>query len=617
MYASAAWPQTAPSSPTALPAGPPSGPVKIFPLSEVHRGLRGVAYTVFQGTQPEAMNVEIIGVLYNSLGPGQDMILARLTGSKPEYTGVVAGMSGSPVYIDGKLLGALAYRIGQFTKEPIAGITPIAQMLAVARAPALLKAGSGAASGEAAEISPNPASPDPAFTDPIAAASSSEPRATEVSAGASDGAELRPIATPLVFSGFSQEAVKLFGDRFRALGLTPVAGLGGSALSGASSSVPNVTAPLEPGSAVSALLVDGDLQVAATCTVTMVEAGHVLACGHPITQLGNVSLPMTKAEVVATVASPLDAFKVVNTAQTIGAFTQDRASAIDGLVGGRARMIPVAIHIHGSGASRTLHVGMIDDPTLTPSALMVSLYNALTETNDYGAEVSYAVHGDVHIDGYPALKLDSFSAPTDQVASAARAATMVGQRFARIYANRARVKGIRSVDIDVDALPGRRSTAIESAQLTQPAARPGDMVMLEATLRPYQGEPRNLRIPVRLPPTLPAGRLRILLSDGATLDRLTNSYPGIAAPSNLSGAIGQLNAAHAEDVLYVSLLLPNAQAVVDGHTLQSIPLSMANVLEPLRSNREMSLNGESVVPVTSIPVDAMLTGQQVVSLDVE
>jgi hypothetical protein len=595
-----------------LPAGPPSGPVKIFPLSEVHRGLRGVAYTVFQGTQPEAMNVEIIGVLYNSLGPGRDMILARLTGSKPEYTGVVAGMSGSPVYIDGKLLGALAYRIGQFTKEPIAGITPIAQMLAVAREPARLKAGSGAASGEAAT-----ASTDPAFRDPIAAASSSAARATAVSAGGSDGVELRPIETPLVFSGFSQEAVKLFGDRFRALGLTPVAGLGGSALSGDSSAVPNVTAPLEPGSAVSALLVDGDLKIAATCTVTMVEAGHVLACGHPITQLGNVSLPMTKAEVVATVASPLDAFKVVNTAQTIGAFTQDRASAIDGLVGGRARMIPVAIHIHGSGASRTLHVGMIDDPTLTPSALMVSLYNALTETNDYGAEFTYAVHGDVDIDGYPALKLNSFSAPTDQVASAARAAMIVGQRFAEIYANRARVKGIRSVDIDVDALPGRRSMAIETAQATQPAARPGDTVMLEATLRPYQGEPRNLRIPVHLPPTLPAGRLRILLSDGATLDRLTSSYPGIAAPSNLSGAIQQLNAAHAEDVLYVSLLLPNPQAVVDGHTLESIPLSMANVLEPLRSNREMSLNGESVVPVTSIPVDAMLTGLQVVFLDVE
>lgn len=215
------------------------------------------------------------------------------------------------------------------------------------------------------------------------------------------------------------------------------------------------------------------------------------------------------------------------------------------------------------------------------------------------------------------MKLNSFSAPTDQVASAARAATILGQRFAQIYANKARVKGIRSVDIDVDALPGRRSMAVESAQLTQPAARPGETVTLEATLRPYQGEPRNLRIPVHLPPTLPAGRLRILLSDGATLDRLTNSYPGIATPGNLSGAIQQLNAVHAEDVLYISLLLPNVQAVVDGHALQSIPLSMANVLEPLRSNREMSLNSESVVPVTSIPVDAMLTGQQVVSLDVE
>jgi hypothetical protein len=247
---------------------------------------------------------------------------------------------------------------------------------------------------------------------------------------------------------------------------------------------------------------------------------------------------------------------------------------------------------------------------------MVSLYQSLMATNSYGAELTYAVHGTVTIDGYPPVHLDSFVAPTDQFPSALRAVLNVGQRFSQIYGNSARVRNVREINVDVDTFSGRRSIELESAQATAPSARPGETVLIQATLRPFHGEARNLRIPVQLPQTLSPGPLRILLSDGPTLDRLTNSYPGVEAPSDLNGVIHQLNAAHAADQLYVTLLLPNAQAVVDGRTLSSIPISMANVLEPLRTNREMSLNGESVVPVTSIPVDAMLTGQQVISLEI-
>ena len=357
--------------------------------------------------------------------------------------------------------------------------------------------------------------------------------------------------------------------------------------------------------------------MAATCTVTMIDKGRVLACGHPITQFGNISVPMTKAEVLATLASPMDSFKIINTAQTIGAFTEDRQSAISGVLGAQARMIPVAIHVHGDGAERVLHLRVLDNPDLTPAALMVSVYQALTESNGYSAELTYAVHGNVAVEGNPALKLDSFAAPTDDVPSALLAAVTVGQRFAAIYGNSSRVQGIRSVDLDVESLPGRRSIEIESAQAAQPSARAGDTVTIEATLRPYQGPARNVRVPVHLPATLPSGRLRILLSDGETLDRLTDATPGVAGPTDITSTIHQLNATHADDMLYVSLLLPDPQAVVDGHTLESIPISMANILDPLRSNREMSLNGESVVPVTSIPVDAMLAGQRVISIDIE
>jgi hypothetical protein len=572
-------------------AAPSSATAGVYPLSEVHRGLHGVAYTVFEGTQPEAMDVEILGVLKNVLGPDQDMILARLHGSKPEYTGVVAGMSGSPVYIDGKLLGALSYRIGQFSKEPIAGITPIAEMLAV--------------NGTAQPEIVRPGVRDAVMWSPQGNSSSPTPVA--------DATDIHPIETPLVLSGFSPEAVKFFQDHVSVMGLMPVAGLGGNA---SDSTHMDSSSPLLPGSAVSALLVRGDLEIAATCTVTYVDPHQILACGHPITRYGNVSIPMTKADVVATLASPLNSFKIVNTTQTIGAFTEDRSSAIRGVPGESARMIPVAIHTHGGLHERTLHMEVVDNPDITPGAVMVSLYESLLETNSYSEELTYELRGTVAIDGYPPLHLNSLIAPTEQLPSALRAALTVGQRFQAVYGNSARVRNIQRIDLDIDSLPGRRSIQLERAQATQPAAHPGDTIMVEATLRPFRGETRNLRIPITLPQTLNPGPLRILFSDGATLDRLTTSSSA-EGPMELTSIIHEMNAAHEDDRLYVTLLLPNAQAVVDGRTLASIPISMANVLEPLRTNRGISLNGESVVPVTSIPVEAMLTGMQVVSLEIE
>ena len=400
-------------------------------MSEVHRGLHGVAYTVFEGTQPEAMDVEILGVLKNVLGPDQDMILARLHGSKPEYTGVVAGMSGSPVYVDGKLLGALSYRIGQFSKEPIAGITPIAEMLAVngTAEPEVMRAGTRSA----AMWMPQTESP---------------------AAATADATDIHPIETPLLLSGFSPEAVRFFQEHVSVMGLTPVAGLGGNASDGTHM---DSSSPLLPGSAVSALLVRGDLEIAATCTVTYVDPHQVLACGHPITRYGNVSIPMTKADVVTTLASPLNSFKIVNTTQTIGAFTEDRSSAIRGVPGESAHMIPVAIHTHGSLHDRTLHMEVVDNPDITPGAVMVSLYESLLETNSYSEELTYELRGTVAIDGYPLLHLDSLIAPTEQLPSALRAALTVGQRFQAVYGNSARVRNIQRIDLDIDSLPGRRS----------------------------------------------------------------------------------------------------------------------------------------------------------------
>ncbi len=583
-----------PVSAPALPANPPAT-TKFFPLSEIHKGLQGVAYTVFEGTKPEPMGVEILGVLHNALGPRQDMILARLEGAKPEYTGVVAGMSGSPVYIDGRLVGALAYRIGQFSKEPICGITPIGSMMGVEeqhRIPATELAGS------------DDAAP-------------SEPGAGAVSSGDASGPLIQPMDTPLVFSGFSPAALQLWKEH-APLGLVPVEGVGGSE---SSEKQPD---PLVPGSAVSAVLVRGDLDIAATCTVTYIDPKKMLACGHPITQFGPVSMPMTKADVVATLPSPLEAFKIINTTETVGSITEDRESAIMGEFGKPAHMIPVTLRVTREGAGpeqgkelEALHFEVIDQPQITPMAVMVAVYQGLMQENTYSAQTTYHVQGSVKLSGYPSVKLNSLVAPTDALPANLQTALALGERFTRLYDNAARRTPIESVDLEVAAIPRRLTAEIESAHTSRVEVHAGDTITVEATILPWHGERRNVRVPVKLPSNLPEGPVRLLISDSGTLDRLLQPPQFNAQPLDVAATIAQLNSVHTSDQLYVTLLAPEAQAAVDGRTLTAIPLSMANALAPLRENKGMALNGESAVPMASLPMDAVVTGQQVVTLQVE
>ncbi len=591
------WAQKEPAR--ALPEG-----LAVFPLRDVTRGLKGVAYTVFEGVVPEAMEVEILGVLKDAIGPGQDMILGRLGGAKATYTGVVAGMSGSPVYIGGRLVGAVSYRIGQFSKEPIAGITPIEQMFEVRdRAAAGIR--------------------EPEAIHPTLGGSASGETSGASSTSLARGPMMQAMETPLVFSGFSQEAVERFGDRFRALGMTPVAGLGGV---DAEARQPE---PLVPGSAVSAVLVQGDLNVAGTCTVTYVDKDQLLACGHPLTQYGQVSIPMTKTQVVATLASPMNAFKIVNATETVGAFTEDRASAILGRFGAKARMIPVVVEVaQGSDpesksgiASRTLRFEVLDNRQLTPSTMLVSVYQALQGTNSSAAEISYRLSGEMLVAGpdgkaLPPVRLDGEMAQNEFNPAAINAALYVGQRFVQVYQNAVEQPVVTGLRLRVEATPVRRTAVIEGARLARMEARPGDTVEVEATVRPYHEEPRVLRMRMTVPAGTPAGPLRILVSDGPTLDRLVQ--PGVAAsaqhPVGLADMVAQMNREHPNHRVYLTLLERTAQAVLPAGTMAGVPLSMANVLEPLKDGQEMRLTGESAVESASAEMPDALTGAKVLTL---
>jgi len=572
---------------------PPPSTGGVFPLSQVRAGMTGTAWTVFAGSKPEPMDVEILGVLRGARGPGQDMILVRLHGPHPEYTGVVAGMSGSPVYIGNKLLGALAYRIGQFSKEPIAGITPIEQMLDVRDLPAQ----TGAMETAQAQLS----------------------AAALPTSAADTGKNFQMMETPLVMSGFSPGAIDFWKQKMAGTSLAEVAAGG---LGGASDSSPEpsaaAAATIVPGSAVSLLLVQGDLEVAATCTVTYVDPKRLLACGHPILQSGSISVPMTTADVVATLASPLDSFKIINTGATIGAFTEDRASAIGGVLGQRARMIPLHITIDAPSGKRNVNVSIIDLPSLTPQAMEVVLYNSLTQANDATADASYHVEGSIDLDGFPPSPINAWSTPGELLPSPMQATLLAGQHFQNLYANGARQATIRSIDLHVHVIPRRLQVDLDSARLISgDAPRAGETVIVEATLRPWQQPARNIRIPVTLPTRLGTGNLRLLVSDAGTLDRVLDQPRPLSHPLDLASVLAQDRRLHSADHIYVSLLLPDAQAGVAGQTLASLPLSMANALEPMRADQQAGLNGESAVVTADAPVGGVLNGFQVINLHIE
>ncbi len=576
-----------------------SKPVETIPIEQIHAGMHGVAYTVFEGTKPEAMDVEVLGVLQNANGPKGDVILIRLGGAKAIYNGVVAGMSGSPVYLNGKLAGAVAFRIGEFSKEPIAGVTPIAEMLEISaldRSPA-----SGPIEAHSAARSPSKtASPGIANV----------PAQDSATQGFTN--YLKPIETPLVFTGFSEDTVQRFSSQFAAAGIVPVMGAG-------SASNAKQPEPMEPGSAVSAILVQGDMNIAATCTVTYMDAQHLLACGHPLMQFGAVDLPMTKATVLATLPSPLNAFKIVNTTETVGSFVQDRHNGILGEFGKKPEMIPVTLTIHGESADKQFHYEILNNAHLSPVAMMATVFNALHGVNEYGEETTYRMNGSISVDGYPAVTMqDMFAAVDGGQPGAMLAASALGERFSRIFDNPYSMPEIHGVQLDYTIVRERRWARLESARTDITEARPGDDITIEAMLRPYRGEGVVQHIPIHIPPSTSKGQLRILVSDGDTLDHFSRGSSLLGRRLDLASTIAALNKEHVNNRVYVSLLEADPQAMVADKVMPTLPLSIMNVMDGMRGTQDMVVSNESSVnEAATAPLDYVVAGAQVLTITIK
>jgi hypothetical protein len=346
---------------------------------------------------------------------------------------------------------------------------------------------------------------------------------------------------------------------------------------------------------------------------------RLLACGHPLLQFGRVDLPMTKAEVLATLPSTYNAFKIVNTTETVGSFVQDRHTGILGVVGQEPKMIPVTVSIHGGPANKEFHYEILNNAKLSPVALMATVFNSLRGTNDYGEEITYRMNGSLSVKGYPDVTLQNMFTPMDSGQPAAAVAAMtIGDRFGRVYDNPFDNPDIQGIQLAFDLVRERRSARLETSRTDVTDVRPGDEIIVETVLRPYRGERIVRQIPIRIPTSTSKGALRILVSDGDTLDRMHRSMPMMNRKLGLASTIALLNKEHASNRVYVSLLLADPEALVADKVMPTLPLSVMNVMDNMRGTQEMVVFGESSVSVASTePLDYVVSGAQLLTINVK
>jgi hypothetical protein len=326
---------------------------------------------------------------------------------------------------------------------------------------------------------------------------------------------------------------------------------------------------------------------------------------------------MTKSRVLATLPSPLDAFKIATSTETIGSFVQDRHTGIMGKFGAESQMVPVTLRLHGGSKPKEFHYEMLNNPKLTPVVMMATVFNALQGLNEYGEDASYRMQGKISVRGYPTVQMQDMFAPGDSQPTSVGVALSVGERFGRIYSNAYQTPDMQGVEIDLDLIRERRWARIETARTDSTEARPGDQVMVEVVLRPYRGERIVKQIPVRIPTSTPKGNVRILISDGDTLDKARRAPAVFARKLDLNATIAALNKERTNDRLYVSVLQSNPQALVEDKVMPGLPLSVMNVMDGMRGTQDMIVTGESAMDESSTPLDFVVAGSQVISLTIK
>jgi hypothetical protein len=584
------------------PARPKAGPVEIMKLNDIKPGMKATAWTVFQGTVPEPVPVEIVGRLRNQNGPNQDIIVGKMLG-KAKVTNVAGGMSGSPVYIDGKLIGAVALRMSTFSPDAICGITPIELMLEINDLDKSRPEDAHTPDKTRTHSSPVSIGPD-LLGDLAAGLGTPLPSAMMV-----------PIESPLMLTGFSDSSLREFGPMFQQMGVNAVQG-------GAANDIhSNKPAPgwehsLNPGESIAGVLVDGDMAVTGLGTVTYNDGKRVLGFGHPFFNLGPVDIPMSKGEVVMTLASAYQPNKMANATEIVGALHQDRYTGIMGVLGAESSMIPVSVKVRSLDdksnltSEKSFHFNVFVHQKWTPYLMMLTLYNSLSQLNEFADEATYRLTGKVEMAGAPPISLSTMAANGEMPTPAPLLmASWWGNMFNRLYLNNVNTPDVKSVNVTVDLLPERRVAAIDSAWVADPEVRAGDTVPVKVFLRPYRGERIERDFTVKIPDGLARGDHRILLSDADTVNRMQNMAGSANRYLDLPQIVSLFNQERSNNKLYISVVESVPTAYFDDKTLPSLPASVLNVMGSGKaSSRSLVTSPETATEQMALAFDYMVTG---------
>lgn len=558
---------------------------QIMPLSQVRRGMVGVARTIFEGTKIEEFGVEILGVLPNLLGPKQDIILARLLGDKVMRTGVVAGMSGSPVYIDGKLVGSISLRFGIFAKEPIAGITPIENMLRQS------------------------------LRLPERARRSMDGKIEPLEQVRLDPSQLKlhmvPIKTPLVFSGFAPEVIERFAPAFESYNCLAIAG-------GSGSSQPADDLPLVPGAAVAAQLMRGDMSIAATGTITYRDGNRLLAFGHPFLNLGPVEMPMAGAEIIATLSSDFASFKISRTTGLIGRIRHDGMTAVEGIIGQAPEMIPASIQLRPeNGPPVKYQVQLFQNKLLTSLLLQVALVNAIFSSPYYSQEATIELDGRIKLKGYPEVRLrDIFTGKSfSRVGSDPMLALTfrVSAVFDKLFNNPLDPVEIEAIELNLKPSQGTRSMEVERLWTATREARPGEKVAVKVFLKPYRGETMVREIHLAIPQEAQKGKLFISIGSAAGIEP---DREKTESAQSLSELIRSLNRSRPNNYLYAVGYQKLPGAVIGETKLPALPASILSVISSERAQGGYRNLDEALLFEERLETDYVIIGNKSLELTV-
>ena len=583
--------------------------VEFYPVDQIRPGLKGVGRTVFQGDKIEEFQVEFLGVMHNVMSPKHDVILARLSGDQLEKTGVMAGMSGSPVYVDGKLVGAVALAF-PFAKEALTGITPIGEMLQVVPEPAA--APPRPALGREISIARIPGShgavrliPDEDFD--AAAWKNLLP-------SSSGETTLTGLRLPLHFGGFAPRVIEAYAPLFRRLGFEP---LEGAALSGGQSDEP-IKQDLEPGSMISLLLVRGDLNVNVDCTVTYRQKDKVYACGHRFLLAGPAKFPFAQSRVLATVPSLASSFKLSSPGPVVGSIQQDRYGAIYGVLGDTAPQIHVRIRLDSS-LNKTVEYqfDIVQEPFLTPLMMNVVMITTLAATERMIGPSTVEMKGQIRLANGETVDVEDVVSSDINTPSAATAAIsapltyLLGTAFPDL-----RIEGI---DLDIISRNEKRVATVEQVWSSKSEVRPGEHIEVTAVLRTPSGEAVVKKIPVDIPESVSDKALSLVVGSGSTINSLQRRLsPLTTTPRDLRQMVRALNRMRRNNRLYALLMAPQRSFVLQGDEYPSPPPSLVQTFlaDPSVSSRVV-LSGTSVVgDFETDPSPYTIRGQETLLLKV-